>query len=149
MDFSKLENAIVARLKAVPELSRSRVQAWPDRADLEGIVIADSCVFVRFSDLSLDPQLSNNRTPLQPGVITVQIEWLTKHLRSNGAHGYLPSIHKAISRWPKTADPRIIDPPLFLDSMGFQLTGYELIGQADGLWRWGSEYVSSVILMDG
>jgi hypothetical protein len=146
MDFSRLETAIVDRLKVVPELSRSRVQAWPDKANLEGIVIADSSVFVRFSDLTLDTQESKNRrASLQSGVISIQIQWLTKNLRTNGAHAFLPIIHKAINRWP-APEERIIDPPLYIDPMGFQLVGYELISKDESLWRWGAEYVASVLL---
>ena len=144
MRFGELEAAIVERLEEFPALSFARIQSWPSKANLEGLVVADASIFVRFHGLDMTPNQTQNRQPgVQNGVLRLEIQTLCKNLREGGSHEIFPLIHQALDNWPPQ-ETRIVTPPLYLAPQGFQLSTYELIEQDDWLWHWGAMFIANV-----
>jgi hypothetical protein len=144
VEFGELEDAIVARLQSISALSFARIQSWPSNANLEGLVVADASIFVRFHGLGMTLNQTQNRsTDVKNGALRLEIQTLCKKLRGGGSHEIFPSIYQAIADWPPPG-LRIVAPPLYLAPQGFQLSTYELIEQDDWLWHWGAMFVANV-----
>lgn len=141
MDFTNLEAAIVDRLKALPELANSRVEAWPDGADTEGIVVSDSSVFVRFKGFSAEASpMAMLRRPTRVGQIVFEIQIIAKRLRGfGGSYELAPAIVNAINGWPGSST-NLVQSPVELSPQGLEVTDYQFIKEQDRLWNWGLEF---------
>jgi hypothetical protein len=141
VDFTNFEAAIVDRLKALPELANVRVEAWPDGADTEGLVVNNSSVFVRFKGFPVEASpMGGRRKPIRVGQVTFEIQMITKRLRGpEGSYRLAPVIAGALNGWPD-ASTNLVESPVELSQQGLEMTDYQFIKELDRLWNWGLEF---------
>lgn len=148
MDFTNFEAAIVDRLKALPEMADVRVEAWPDGANTEGVVVSNASVFVRFKGFPVEPSpMALRRKPTRVGQITFEIQMITKRLRGpGGAYPLAAVIVGALNGWPDQSTT-LTENPVELSPQGLEMTDYQFLNEVDRLWNWGLEFSINALFL--